>query len=673
MKEKYLYILRYTVQPGHQEEKRMEELSDFCRSAQIDDVLFFIDCEEINQGHITLEDAKPWMEFISESKMKLDSMGITTSINPWTTLLHSSKGRKLKEKQNFTPMVDPYGNASAAVACPLCSSWRRYICDAYAYYASVKPHMLWVEDDFRLHNHGAILIWGGCFCEKHLEAYSAAAGHKLDREEFVTGIWKQGEPHHYRKIWLDISGKTMVNAARAIGEAVHRISPSTRVGLMSSYPSVHCAEGRNWEGLLHGLACGTPMVNRPHLPAYSDVTPQEYLWNFNQISRMTQAMVPDSTETYPELENFPFTLFSKSRTFMRFQLETSLALNPMGTTMNLFNMMGSGVIFSDGYQDVLAECKEFLSEIKNLGLRVQKQEGVKIPICPESSYTIHTVAGRSMEELYPKEGFWAGLLSSFGIANTYSLDKTHKNSIVAISGQYFRNLGRKEIEDIFNHNFVLLEGEAAYTLWEMGLGSIAEIESAEWYDQDSGFQAYEQVCDGNTYCGKEEARITSQAASADFLKIEYTNKPVWKTAVKNPGGRTVAAGMTSCNNRFFILPYGHFDERYKSHLNPFRQKILHDILKTVKIAKCPVIIEDAPYISVLSYEEAGKKIIMIFNASPDSYSNVKIYIPGMGGTKIMESSRCNPGFVEANAIWNEDYIILKSDIHGLESKVLTLE
>ena len=40
----------------------------------------------------------------------------------------------------------------------------------------------------------------------------------------------------------------MVEVAGLIGDAVHEVSPTTRVGLMSSVPEVHCAEGRDWAG-----------------------------------------------------------------------------------------------------------------------------------------------------------------------------------------------------------------------------------------------------------------------------------------------------------------------------------------------------------------------------------------------------------------------------------------
>lgn len=669
-KESYKYILRYAIQPGHQEEPRLDELIAFCQKARIDDVMFFIDCEELSQGHLTIEETRPWMEIIARGQERLEPLGITTSINPWPSLLHADRGRTLKTGQKFTRMVDPYGNQAGAVACPLSKEWRGYFTQLYAHYASTKPNMLWVEDDFRFHNH-APLIWGGCFCEAHMKEYSRRAGNKLTRDEFVKAVLKPGRPHPYRKIWLDTAKETMVELADIIGQAVHRISPTTRLGLMSSRPDVHCAEGRDWSSVLKGLATGTPMVNRPHLPAYSDTTPQSYLWDFSAVSRMSRAMVPGSTEIYPEIENFPFTRFSKSKKFMGFQLETSLVLQSSGITLNIFNMMGSGAMMKEGYQDVLAESKDFLSNVKGLGLDPEKQVGVKILIEPQSSYTLHTREGSRMEELYPKEDFWAGLLSSYGIANTYSLDPIQDGEIVAVSGQYFRNLNRQQLTRLFERNKVLLEAEAAFTLFDMGYGGLAEIRDAVWHAEDSGFQAYEQVCDGKAYYGIDQARLSAQMFTGDLLEVTYNQEPDLKTVVKNPYHEVAANGMTLMDNRVLILPFGRFEGRYQSHLNPFRQEIIHGVLRGFESVRGLVFTVGEPYISIHLFQSDQKWRMIIFNASVDPVDTVKIYAPDLSIDSAVELSRSHPDMKKANIIREGDYILLHGGLDGMELKVLS--
>jgi hypothetical protein len=164
----FFYTLRFAMQSDRHEQAHFDKLLAFCNAARIDDVMFFINGEELNQGHLTREETGPWMEMIARGKTLLEPMGITTSINPWPTLLHGDWGRALRESQRFTRMTDPFGNTASAVACLICPEWRRYIADIYAFYAELHSEILWVEDDFRLHNHGP-LEWGGCFCALHME------------------------------------------------------------------------------------------------------------------------------------------------------------------------------------------------------------------------------------------------------------------------------------------------------------------------------------------------------------------------------------------------------------------------------------------------------------------------------------------------------------------------
>ncbi len=671
MNRDFLYILRFTIQPGCCDEERIEQLISFCRQARIDDVMFFIDCEELNTGFITKEEARPWLDVISRAKERLEPLGITTSINPWVTLVHADRGRSLREGQNFNRMVDVEGNMAKVQACPLCEEWRKYITELYAYYATIKPNMIWVEDDFRFHNHSP-LVWGGCFCEKHMEEYSRRAGKKLTREEFVEGILKPGKPHPYRKIWLDTCRETLVDIAEAIGKAVHEVSPSTRVGLMSSVPAVHCAEGRDWNGILKGLARNTPPVNRPHLPAYSETTPQEYLWDFNKVSRMTREILPDNTEVYPEMDNFPFSRFSSSRSFTRFQVETSAFLDAEGITLSLFNMMGTGVIMSEGYQKELAESKDFLNSIKALGLKQKFQQGVKVLYSPESSYTLHTFEGKSMTELYPDETFWASLLSCYGIANTFSDSKEHSGSTVAVSGQYFRNLSAHEIEKLFESNFVILNGDAAYTLADMGLGHLAGISDVAWHGADSGFQAYEQVCNGKSYCGVPLARSTAQFDLGSFLEIKYLENPELITEVRNPYGKVVCPGITIYKDRVLILPYGRISTRHLAHLNPIKQAIFQDVLKNAKGGP-RIFVEGVPYVLPCIYDMGCVSVLLLGNFSNDGHDEIRLYAPDIPERFVTEINRKQPGGVRADMVRDGEYIILRSGLRRLETKAFVWE
>ena len=97
----FSYILRLTIQPGHQEKNRILQLATFCKEARIDEVMFFINSDELCQGHLSIDETQPWIDTILRAGDILKPMGIRISVNPWTTILHYDKGRKLKDWQKL--------------------------------------------------------------------------------------------------------------------------------------------------------------------------------------------------------------------------------------------------------------------------------------------------------------------------------------------------------------------------------------------------------------------------------------------------------------------------------------------------------------------------------------------------------------------------------------------
>ena len=86
------------------------------------------------------------------------------------------------------------------------------------------------------------------------------------------------------------------------------------------------------------------------------------------VSMLTRAMLPSETEVYPALEHFPFSLFSKSRRFTRFQLLSALPLDLAGITLDLYDLNGNGVVWEDGYQQMLHRTKPYLNALTRSGV-----------------------------------------------------------------------------------------------------------------------------------------------------------------------------------------------------------------------------------------------------------------------------------------------------------------
>ncbi|NLC55364.1 MAG: hypothetical protein GX774_00820 [Armatimonadetes bacterium] len=585
----FQYRLRLTIQPGFHEAEKVDALVRFCRDAGIDDVMFFTSCGELDQGHATAAEMRPWLETIRRAGEALREIGTTTSLNPLMTLRHFDHGRVLKPGQRFERMVDCRGRQSSLTPCPLCPEFGRYLEEMFALYAEARPTYLWVEDDFRLHNHHP-LEWGGCFCDRHLAEFSRRAGRPVSREEFVRAILAPGTPHPFRALWLDVCRESMVALAQRIGDAVRAVAPDTRLGLMSSDPAVHCAEARDWHGILRALAGPEHApVLRPSLPAYREPSPAAYLVGFNQVSRQTRALVPANTECYPELENYPHARFTKSKRFSRFQITSALSLGIQGITMNLFDMMGNGIHPGQGWEAMLAETRPFCEAICALGLETMRPGGITVPVCPTAAYTLHTQQGERLEELHPTEAIWPAVLSAFGIANTYHATAPDAlvDGCVALSGQYLRNLTTAQIERLFARNFVILDGDAVATLVALGLGELAGITRATWVALNEGRHSYEQVCDGERYEGLPEARLSLQETGCWFLDIEYGRPPALKPTTRHPSGEVGAPGIAVVDGRVALFPYGRYGAGVSFYFQPARQAILQAVLRGLGPDRCP--------------------------------------------------------------------------------------
>ena len=201
--DEFLYIPRISIIPGEYEEERIEEAIRCCKKYGYDELMFFINAESLFRGFLTLEELKPYVETIKKAKLRLEAENIKTSLNPWTTLGHSERGRVGLCATHFSKMVGDKGIAGTLVPCPLDVEWKEYLTEYFSYLAKeIEPNVLWFEDDFRM-AHGLNKYgneWGsGCFCEKHMQLYSENIGREVTREEFVKGMANNAENGAYRK------------------------------------------------------------------------------------------------------------------------------------------------------------------------------------------------------------------------------------------------------------------------------------------------------------------------------------------------------------------------------------------------------------------------------------------------------------------------------------------
>ncbi|MBR1866972.1 MAG: hypothetical protein IJ800_00110 [Clostridia bacterium] len=613
--------LRMQITNDDLSDERIDELVEHCVKYRFDNVMLMINAEEFNVGHISVEEAKPWVEVLKKAKVKLEEAGISVSVNNWIEIGHLDRGRKLKPDQAFNTMVDFNGKKSEFVACPLDKEWLKYFTE-YARFLTeeLKPEVFWIEDDFRLHNHDP-LEWGGCFCEEHIKLFNKKLGKNYTREEFVKRAFKKGKPTIERKVWLDSSRETMNALAEELAKTITSACPQTEIGLMSSTPGAHCMEGRKWDKLLGIFSGGKSKINRIHLPGYFESSGKEYLLNFNSISMGVRAFCSDDTVVMPEMENGSATVYRKNEKFMKFELEAAAPLLVGGMTYSIYDFVGNGAVEGMGYGKVAKQIIPYLQAIKDLNLKFSDGKGVVVPVDEEVCYRkeINDFYDLGTNQFYP-----AAYLSGLGINYKYSTSKKFENKTVALFADGVYNFSNEELKELFANNRVIIDGKAVRILFERGLGNLLGIERIRPREAEIDVQSYEQAVKGEIY-GIKRFRTTCRYDAGDFVDITYSegSEKEVLTEIYDFYGKKMALGTVRTKNAL-VIPF-EFTRHILAQFSELKRVILSDF---VFERGDEILSTETAGISPYLFEGNGFEVLMKINSTLEDLEEITIRING---------------------------------------------
>jgi len=626
----YTYSLRFALEPDDNQEEYFERLLRFCETAKIDEVMFHVLGCEIWPGHPLKNEIKPYLDMFSNIFPILKARGIGTSINPYSSVGHGSRGQILREGQNFQTQVFEDGEQALSVGCPLDENFIGYIAETFAYYASVKPDMIWLDDDVRIRYHSDYSHNWSCFCPLHMEAYSKRLGYAITREEMVGKMLRGGPRDAVRDAFLDVNSEMINRFVRRAAEAVNEVSPLTKVGFMHGTPENHSAEGREWHELLKPLSNGGVIMTRPPLGNYSETNSVECFADIAQRLLGSAALMPDGVCMWPELENAPYSEFANSKSFVGFNVEASLLAGVQGCTFNLFDMIGNGVLLTESVGTTLGELKPYVDRVTELGLSVDRARGVCVPIYSETSRVMTTRNTGSLFNMVSDDLLWRRMLPLFGISIRSTSSREFTNQTVALSGHTLQCLTRAQTEALFADNFVLLDGGAVECLGEAGLLGLAGIKSYEKILTPSRDLNYEQVDNGRIYKHLIKAKIPAYMIG-DYLRIEYLNDVETFTAMKRSDGSVSGHGTVISGNCFILPIVPNYQSFPPNMCNLARQGIIQEVLVRRMI---PMALSGAA-LSLFSYDGA----FIVTNAVQDDREDAELFLPGVSPESVYEIDR----------------------------------
>lgn len=571
------YILRYylPMEPyadAALTQLRFDQLLDFCRETGTRAVMFYVAFRtDWYYMPDTPEHAERWAAAMAPFVRRLREEGISYQLNFQNLLGSITGGADFSNVYGWETMTDHRGRVNTGCGCFLGKTFREKMGRQLRIWAATEPDVIWIDDDFRLHNHDALLLAGYrdwfCYCGEHLRQFNERFGTSYDRTSLLRDMLRPGQPHPVRAQWLRFQGEVIAQAAAWVSEQVHSVSPRTRLAQMTSLPGVHAAEGRDWGSFLNALSGeGYRAILRPHFGPYAEGSPLEFLRSMLCVEQ-TRAHVQQQygdAEYCPEIENTRFTAWSKSVAATRFQLYLSELLGCPGITLSLFDLEGSALSEEPDYIELLREEKPALDGLARLRLRAWQAQGAALVTSPDTAARLELQKqADSPDALAAENRTFDEMLVQCGIPVRYvsPREACEEDGLVALDGDTVCAFSDEELEQLM-HRRVLLDGEAVRRLIGRGFAADIGIRDAQPGECMTSAELFEAP-DG----GKRMPCRLSPGRWMHFTCAE--NARAHSTMVLCSGER--APGMTEYRNakggRIFAYPaFGAVERGFYNHV-----------------------------------------------------------------------------------------------------------
>ena len=481
----YRYFLPYAPEWGTPElcNQRLRELVDFCGTAQIDAVQLYVNIlpgTYYMPAHSAAEQLHyaQWMRAVVAPALR--AIGVSYQLNFQMLLGGTTHGLDMRGEYDWDFMVNQLGEETLGCACPLGLRFRQSMGEMLQLWAATKPDLIWIDDDFRMHNHGGTStgeVDFHCYCPLHLAGFAKRMGRSYSREEILAGVVQAGTPSHLRGQWLDYLGETMVDTAGWVRACVDCESPHTRLALMTSVPDVHTAEGRDWKNTLAAFSGHHTPMTRPCSGLYNGAA-APLKQNACTYRLMSQSMATlrricgaDHIDFGPELENTRFTTWCKSVANSRFVLFTSALLGAPQITLSLNDLDGSPIAHEPTTIPLLQQAKPALDALAAVDLANWNNAGVVFLDDEQSAKKIHLGdKARLMDLGLVRE--WEDVLLQCGIPAYHAscAEAAAGPDVVVLEGYTAWLPTDAELQQLLSKS-VLLDAEAAYVLHKRGFGA----------------------------------------------------------------------------------------------------------------------------------------------------------------------------------------------------------
>ena len=521
----FRYFLPWAPAWGDQKfaNQRLEELIAFTREADIDSVQFFVNTflHTYYALPVDVESQQPWIDWMRDTvapRIRAEGLGFELNFQELLGATTSNTDlRSIYKWKQF--MVDHYGNTSHGSPCPEDPVYRVEMAKMLRGWASTKPDILWIDDDFRLHNHSTDGIY--CYCPLHLQKFAQLAGHEYSREEILAAVLQPGPPSAFRNQWLNFLGDCMAELAQWISDNIHSQSPGTRVALMTSGTSIHSLEGRDWKKVLGNFAGQFKPLIRPTFGLYTGTTAPPKSASagltaiISQVQVVEQSLGPDNCDFAPELENTRYTTWAKSVAHSTHSLILGQLMGLPMVTAAVNDLDGSPISEEPTTVPLFRNARPRMEAIAALNLKSWPIHGLvalsdkdvarKTQLSPKADY-YDMAPGSHLESVMAQMGIPLNYLTAASAAEG--------SQVVMLEAGTIWNASDDELKKLLSQSAFLTSG-AARIACERGFSEMLGVKINRHRTQ--GIQSEEYL--DNCLPGVTKIRVPHRGADRDEVEI----------------------------------------------------------------------------------------------------------------------------------------------------------
>ena len=275
-------------------------------------------CDEVwfssEYGYPSLETHKKSADKIAELAKLFKDEGIRVSLQISNTIGHGEYMKScdcsglVYEGSNVERMVDANGTVADYSFCWRGENFRKYTVEELKYYAQIKPHTFWVDDDLRAYNHAP--VEHGCFCDNCIKMFNSQFKHSYSREELYKEIC-YGDTR-VRLEYIQFLREGLSDFTALITKTMIDISPDSYIGFQSCRSNNYTGIDQNHIFEPMKKFSGKSPKYRPGGGFYNDKTPL-YMLEKAMMLETANAQLPNYIEDIVcEVENTPDVAFGKS-------------------------------------------------------------------------------------------------------------------------------------------------------------------------------------------------------------------------------------------------------------------------------------------------------------------------------------------------------------------------